>query len=139
MAKNVGRAFLIKIGDGGGPEAFLTIAALNSKSLKINNERLDATTPDLTTPEGVMWRETLAGAKSISMSGDMTLADTAAEARLAEVAMADDPVANFQAVVPGVGTWEGAFSLDYEMGGDGALTGNMSLESNGVVTFTPEA
>lgn len=135
MAKAKGRAFLIKIGDGAGPEVFTAFAGLTAKSLKINNERIDVTTPDPINPEGAFWRETLDGVKSISMSGDGTLVDNAQEARLIAIAMSAAAEANFEVIVPLVGTFTGAFSVDVEYGGDDKGTFAMSLESTGAITF----
>jgi predicted secreted protein len=134
MGKQLGRTFLVKISDGlGGFDAF---GGMTAKSLKINNERIDATTPDPTTPEGEMWRETLAGAKSVDVSGDITLVDDAAEARAVTAAMSADATDTFQIVVPAVGTFEGVFSLDLEFGDDGKATASISLASTGKPTFT---
>lgn len=133
MAKQKGRAFLVKISDGiGGYNAF---AGMTGKSLKINSERFDATTPDPTTPEGIYWRETLDGVKSVSVSGDCTLVDDASETRLFAAAMAADASDDFQIVIPGVGTFTGTFSFDVEFAEDGKVTFSMSLESTGPVVF----
>ena len=53
--------------------------------------------------------------------------------------MSVDAVANFEIVVPDLGTFAGAFSVDVDYGADGSVTGSMSLESHGAVTFTPAA
>lgn len=140
MAKQKGRVFLVKIGDGGATtEVFTAFAGLTAKTLAINSERIDATTPDAVNPGGVMWRETLDGVKSISVSGDATLVDDAQEARLVTLAMSAGGVGNFEIVVPSVGTFKGAFSVDVEFGDDGKVTFSMSLESTGAVTFTAAA
>lgn len=139
MAKQLGRALLVKIGDGEVSEAFSNLCGLNSKSLTINNSSIDVTTPDCTAPEGALWTETLAGLKNVSVSGDGFFEDSAAEARMNTVAMAADNVANFQVVVPDFGTYAGAFRLtSVEYGGEteGGVTYSLSLESTGAVTFT---
>ncbi len=133
MTKQVGRAFLVKISDGSS--GFDAFAGLTAKSLKINNERIDATTPDPTTPEGAMWRETLAGAKSVDVSGDFTLVGDAAETRALTAAMSDTATDDFEIVVPGVGTFSGTFSVDLEFGDDGKATGSISMASTGETTF----
>lgn len=137
MAKQLGRLFLIKIKNGSG--GFDAFAGLTSKSLKINNERVDATTPDPTNPEGTMWRETLQMAKSVDVSGDFTLVGDAAEAKAIDISMADKPVEGFEVVVPGAGTFDGNFVVDLEFGDDGKLTGGLSLSSDGKITFTAAA
>jgi len=139
MAKQLGRALLVKIGDGEASEVFSNLCGLNSKSLTINNSSIDVTTPDCTSPEGALWTETLAGLKNVSASGDGFFEDSTAEARMNTVAMAADNVANFQVVVPDFGTYAGAFRLtSVEYGGEteGGVTCSLSLESTGVVTFT---
>lgn len=134
MAKQKGRAFLVKIYDG--VSAYDAFGGMTSKSLKINNERVDATTPDPTTPEGEMWRDTLAGAKSIDVSGDITLVDDAAETKAVTAAMSADAVEQFEIVVPSVGTFQGSFAVDLEFGDDGKSTASISLASVGKITFT---
>src|SRR6056297_504425 len=139
MAKQLGRALLVKIGDGEVSETFTNLCGLNSKSLTINNSAIDVTTPDCTTPEGALWTETLAGLKNVSVSGDGFFEDSAAEARMNTVAMQNDNQANFEIVVPDFGTYAGAFRLtSFEFGGEteGGVTYSVSLESTGVVTFT---
>tara|TARA_B110000977_G_C11003587_1_gene464854 strand:- start:817 stop:1245 length:429 start_codon:yes stop_codon:yes gene_type:complete len=140
MAKKLGRALLVKIGDGaGGAEAFSNLCGLNSKSLTINNSSIDVTTPDCTTPEGALWTATLAGLKNLSLSGDGFFEDSTAEARMNTVAMSDDNSVNMEVVVPDFGTYAGAFRISsLEFGGEseGGVTYSISLESNGAVTFT---
>ena len=139
MAKQLGRAFLLKIGDGGGSEVFTTLAGINSKSLTINNSAIDVTTPDATTPGGALFAASLNGLKSFSASGDGIFLDETAEARMNTVAMAADASANFEVVVPDFGTYAGNFRVtSFELGGEteGAVTFSFSLESNGEVTFT---
>lgn len=136
MAKKVGRAFLIKISDGA--VAWTAFAGITGKSLKINNERVDATTPDATTPEGILWRDTLDGVKSVSFSGDGKLVKDASEARLISMAMAQDASDSFQVVVPNLGTFEGVFSIEVDYGDDGVATFSISAESSGPITFTAE-
>ena len=139
MAKQLGRALLVKIGDGAGGEAFTNLCGLNSKSLTINNSSIDVTTPDCTSPEGALFTATLAGLKNVSLSGDGFFEDSVAEARMNTVAMAADNSVNMEIVVPDFGTYAGAFRIaSLEFGGEteGGVTYSISLESNGAVTFT---
>ncbi|NIZ63287.1 phage major tail protein, TP901-1 family [Sedimentitalea sp. CY04] len=138
MGKQNSRGFLIKIGDGAGSEVFTAFAALTAKSLKIGNERVDVTTEGID-PTAAIWRETIDGTKSVSVSGDYTLVKEVPEARLMEVSMSKDAVANFEIVVPNVGTFSGAFSVEAEVSGDGAVKGSMTMESTGPVTFVAES
>ena len=137
MGKKNSRGLLIKIGDGEESETFTAFAALTAKSVKIGNERIDVTTEGID-PDAAIWRETIDGTKSVSFSGDYTLVKDVPEVRLAEVGMSKEAVANFQLVVPNVGPFSAAYSLEAEYSGDGAMKGSMSGESTGVVTFAPE-
>ena len=139
MAKQLGRALLVKIGDGADPVVYSNLCGLNSKSLTINNSSIDVTTPDCTTPEGALYTETLAGLKNVSVSGDGFFEDSTAEARMNTVAMANDNSTDFQIVVPDFGTYAGTFRIaSVEFGGEteGGVTYSLSLESSGTVTFT---
>lgn len=139
MAKQLGRALLVKIGDGEASEAFSNLCGLNSKSLTINNSSIDVTTPDCTSPEGALWTQTLAGLKNVSASGDGFFEDSTSEARMNTVAMSADNSVNMQITVPDFGTYAGAFRISsLEFGGEteGGVTYSLSLESNGAVTFT---
>jgi TP901-1 family phage major tail protein len=139
MAKQLGRALLVKIGDGEVSETFSNLCGLNSKTLTINNTSIDVTTADCTTPEGTLWTETLAGLKNVSVSGDGFFEDSTTEARMNTVAMQNDNKANFQIVVPDFGTYAGSFRIaSLEFGGEteGGVTYSLSLESTGAVTFT---
>lgn len=139
MAKQLGRALLVKIGDGEASETFSNLCGLNSKSLTINNSSIDVTTPDCTTPGGVLWTETLNGLKNVSLSGDGFFEDSTAEARMNTIVMAADNQCNFQIVVPDFGTYAGSFRIaSVEFGGEteGGVTYSISLESTGAVTFT---
>lgn len=137
MAKQLGRALLVKIDDGTGTKN--NLCGLNSKSLTINNSSIDVTTPDCTTPEGALYTETLAGLKNVSVSGDGFFEDSTAEARMNTVAMAADNSTTFEVVVPDFGTYAGTFRItSVEFGGEteGGVTYSLSLESSGAVTFT---
>lgn len=137
MAKQLGRALLVKIYDG--VSAYDNLCGLNSKSITINNSAIDVTTPDCTTPGGALWTETLAGVKSVSVSGDGFFEDSTQEGTLAALALADDNTELFEIVVPGLGTYAGTFRLtSFDFGGEteGGVTYSLSLESTGAVTFT---
>tara|TARA_R110000803_G_scaffold72752_4_gene136463 strand:- start:198 stop:623 length:426 start_codon:yes stop_codon:yes gene_type:complete len=138
MAKQLGRALLLKIGDDASPEVFANLAGINSKSLTINNASIDVTTPDASSPEGALWTETLNGVKNVSLSGDGFFTDSTTELRMNTVAMANDNVCNFTVTVPAFGTYSAAFRIaSLEFGGEseGGVTYSISLESTGTVAF----
>ena len=138
MAKQLGRSFIIKIGDGAGSEAFTTLAGVNSKSLTINNGSIDATTADASTPGGALYRQSLNGLKSYDLTGDGIFLDETAEARLRTVADAADSSCNLQVILPDFGTYSGNFRVEnLEFGGEteGAVTFSASFSSNGTISF----
>lgn len=142
MAKQKGRTLLIKLSDGQETPTFETLCALTTKTLTINNEEIDVTTADCTTPGGALWTEVLDGVKRVSLSGNGISKKDNAEARLASVAMSSPPVVAAQIIVPNFGTFEGSFFIQTgDFGGDqsGGVTFSLSAGSTGEVTFTAEA
>lgn len=135
--KSKGRAFLISISDGAG--GFQPFAGLTGKSLSIGTERIDVTTPHATLPEGSLWRETLDGTKAIDLSGDGKVVDEASEKRAVALAMGVESEDTFRVNHPTLGSWEGMFSFDIELGDDGSATFSMSLQSNGEIVYTAPA
>lgn len=145
MAKQKGRALLVKIGDGEVSETFATLCGLTTKTLTLNANAYDVTTADCTTPGGQLWREVQTGLRQMSVSGNGYFEDSAAEESLRAVIMGtgqtdtEDAIANFQIVVPDFGTFEGAFHVDsMEYGGEqeDGVTYSLALSSSGVIGFT---
>lgn len=139
MAKQLGRALLVKIGDGITPtEGFANLCGLNSKSFTINNSLIDVSTPNCTTPEGILWTESLAGIKNMAFSGDGFFEDSVQELRMNTIAMQADPKCNFKITVPAFGTYSGSFYVtSVEWGGEteGGVKYSIALQSDGAVTF----
>jgi TP901-1 family phage major tail protein len=138
MPKYQGRELLVKIRTATGPDVFSTLCGLTTKAITINNNEIDVTTADCTTPGGVLWTEVLGGAKRLSLSGNGFFEDSAAEAKLNTVALATDPSESYQIIVPGFGTFQGSFFLSStEYGGEmeGGVTYSLSLASSGAITF----
>lgn len=145
MAKQKGRALLLKIGDGAATEVFSNLCGLTSKTLTLNNNSYEVTTADCTAPAGQLWREVQTGIRSVSVSGNGYFEDSVTETRLKTVAVGTgasdtaDAIANFQIVVPDFGTFAGAFHIDsLEYGGEqeNGVTYSLALSSSGAVTFT---
>ncbi len=135
MPAQKGSLFLLKAGDGGGPETFTTVAGLRSTSFTINNATVDVTTKD-----SAGMRELLAGAgiQSMSVSANGVFTDSAAEATLRANAAANS-VNNYQIVSGNGNTWEGGFLItSYGRSGDhnNEESFTISLESSGTITFT---
>jgi TP901-1 family phage major tail protein len=143
MAKQLGRLMLVRIGNGATPtEAFALLCGLRSKTLTINNSEIDVTTADCTTPGGPLWTEVLAGVKRVSVTGNGYFKDEATEATMNTKVMSADPTANFEIVVPELGTFAGKFFIsNVEYGGEqeDGVTYSLSLGSTGVITFTAAA
>ena len=139
MAKQKGRAMLLKISDGEAIPDFTAFAGLTSKSLEINNERIDVTTPDAVNPEGEMWRETLDGVNSVSVSGDGQLVEGPSEARLVTIPTSAAAQDDLGGNVPGLGTFGGRFAVNVGYTGAEDMTFSITLESSGKITFTAAA
>lgn len=135
MAAEKGRAFLLKIGDGGGPEAFSAIGGMRATSFRLNNEIVDVTNK---TSGG--WRELLSGAgiRHVSLSGGGIFTDSASEVLLQAKAL-NASVDNYEITFESGDKFTGAFqvtSLEYAGDYNGERTYRISLESSGEVTFS---
>lgn len=138
MAAQKGDSLLLKLGDAGSPETFTAVAGLRTKSITLGDEQVDVTNADTTSK----WRQLLegAGVSSMSASGDGIFdSGNSADAVLAvKIAKTHR---NWQIVVPGLGTFEGAFqisSLGYAGDHNAELTTTMSLESAGDIAYTAD-
>lgn len=135
MAAEKGSGFLVKIGDGGAPEAFTTIGGMRSTSLTVNSEPVD-----ITNKQSGGWRELLAGAgvRRLSVAGTGVFTDSAAETDLQAKALAAS-LDNYEIVFESGDKFAGAFqvaTLDYSGEFNGERTYSLSLESSGPVAFT---
>ena len=134
MAAQKGSAMLMKVGNGGSPETFTTIAGLRSTSLTINNESVDVTNKDSSNQRTML---AAAGVQSISVSGSGVFTDGASEATIKTNVLADT-IDNYQFLVPDFGTFTGGFqvtSVEYAGEYNGEVTYSMSFESSGAITF----
>lgn len=135
MSGQKGRDVLIKIGDGGTPEAFITVAGIRAKTISLNARTVDGTSGE--SPEA--WRELIAGAgvKSASVSGAGVFKDAAPDA-LIQQAFFTQAVKAFQLVIPDFGVLEGPFlveALDYSGDHDGEAAFAITLASAGALSF----
>ncbi|MFN3288465.1 MAG: phage tail tube protein, partial [Sphingomonadaceae bacterium] len=85
MAAEKGSAFLLKVGDGGSPVTYATVAGLRTTQLSVTSD-----TVVITHKGSGGWRELLSGAgiKQISISGAGVFTGSAAEARVRASALA---------------------------------------------------
>ena len=131
-----GRLLLIKRGDGGGPEAFTTVAGLRESSFTLNGETVDVTNKD-----SAGWRTLLAGAgtTSMSVSGSGVFEDNDTTYISLETAAAAKTLDNYEIVFESGDKWAGAFQVG-SVGRAGSHNGEVSydltLESSGAITFT---
>src|SRR5215472_11126574 len=96
MTAQRGKDLLIKIGDGGAPETFATVAGLRATSLDFNAQAIDVTNSD----SADMWRELLAaGVKSATVAGSGVFKDAASDAAL-RTAFFNQTLSNWQVVIP---------------------------------------
>lgn len=133
-----GLEFLIKRGDGGGPETFTAFAGLRSKSLDINNEDVDVTNDDSASRHRELLSD--AGVTSFDVSGSGVLKNGAQLKGAVPDAMSGT-VSNYEITVPGLGTFTGAFKIKISAAGEynGEATWNISLASAGLITFAAAA
>jgi TP901-1 family phage major tail protein len=137
MSAQRGKELIVRIGDGGTPEVFTTVAGLRASTFSLNAKEIDATHAQ--SPGG--WRELIgAGLRQAAFAGSGVFLKGAAADRLRAVFFAGDPAA-FEVVAPGLGVFAGRFliaNLDYAGDWDGEATISMALASAGAIAFTAE-
>ncbi|OQW75960.1 MAG: phage major tail protein, TP901-1 family [Proteobacteria bacterium ST_bin14] len=132
MAAEKGSAFLLKVGNGGSPITYATMAGLRTTQLSINGEAVAITSKD-----SGAWRELLSGAgvRSVSVSAAGVFTGSAAELRIKANALAgviDDYRLSFESGE----TLTGRFlvtRLDYAGDYNGERSYTLNLESSGAV------
>ena len=132
MPAEKGSAFLLKIGNGGSPVVYSTVAGMRTTQLSINGE-----TVVVTNKGSGGWRELLSGAgvRSVSVSGAGVFTGSTAETRLKADALAgviDDIELSFESGE----RMQGRFlvsRLDYAGDFNGERSYTLSLESSGPV------
>lgn len=132
MTAQKGAAFLLKIGDGGAPIAFETVAGLRTTNMTINGDTVVVTHKD-----SGGWRELLSGAgtRSVSVSASGIFLGSNAENAVRTHALAgtlDDYELSFEDGA----RMQGRFlvqRLDYSGDFNGERTYSLQLESSGPV------
>lgn len=132
MAAQKGRDLLLKLHDGSG---FVTVAGLRARRIAFNAQTVDTSDSE----SAGRWRELLAGAglKRAAISGSGIFRDAASD-ELVRQSFFAGTAPDWQIVIPGFGTLQGAFqvvSLEYAGSHDGEVTFQMSVESAGEITF----
>lgn len=136
MTAQHGKDLLLKLGDGGSPETFSTVAGLRAKTISLNARVVDATDAD--SPNA--WRELMpgAGVKAASISGAGLFKDGASDAAVRSAFFAQT-ADNWRIVIPDFGTLEGPFlvaALEYSGRFDGEAQYAITLASAGEISFS---
>lgn len=133
MPAEKGSAFLLKVGDGGNPVSYATVAGLRATQISINSE------PVVITNKGSGgWRELLSGAgvRTVSLAGSGVFTGSAAETRMKTSALTgtlDDYEVSFESGE----RIRGRFlltRLEYSGDFNGERAYAVSLESSGAVS-----
>ena len=132
MSAEKGSAFLLKVGDGGVPPAYATVAGMRTTQMSVNGEAVNVTSKD-----SGQWRELLSGAgvRSVSVSASGIFTGSAAETRIKSNALGgllDDYELSFESGERMRGRFLVA-RLDYSGDYNGERTYSLSLESSGEV------
>ena len=134
MAAQKGSALLMKIGNGGSPEAFTTIGGMRSTSLSMNDEMVDVTNKDSSRARTLLAQ---GGTNSMTVAGSGVVTDSASEATL-KGKFDVSALTNYQFLVPDFGTFTGTFqltTLEYAGEFNGEVTYSFTFESSGAITF----
>ena len=133
MGAEKGSAFLLKVGDGGAPPVYATVAGMRTTQMSVNGEAVNVTSKD-----SGGWRDLLSGAgvRSVSVGASGIFTGSAAELRVKGHALAgtlDDYELSFESGE----RLRGRFlvtRLDYSGDHNGERNYALSLESSGPVT-----
>lgn len=123
------------------PDTYAAVCVTESRSLTINNEVVDITKPDCTSPGGKLAYAAQYGIQKISYSGAGAYVNAAAQKAVIADAVAQT-VTEYQITVPDVGVFVGDGLLTTtELSGDktNELQSNFSIELTGAITYTPAA
>lgn len=132
MTAQKGSAFLLKIGDGGVPAAYQTVAGLRTTQMSINGDTVVVTHKD-----SGGWRELLSGAgtRSVSVGAAGIFLGSAAEAAVRAHALAGT-IAGYELSFEDGEKLRGEFlvqRLDYAGDFNGERNYTLQLESSGPV------
>ena len=132
MAAEKGSAFLLKVGNGGQPPVFATVAGMRTTQMSVNGEAVNVTSKD-----SGGWRELLSGAgvRSVSVAASGIFTGSAAEVRVKSNALAGQ-VDDYELSFESGERLRGRFlvtRLDYSGDYNGERNYALSLESSGAV------
>ena len=132
MSAEKGSAFLLKVGDGGAPPIYATIAGMRTTQMSVNGEAVNVTSKD-----SGGWRELLSGAgvRSVSVAASGIFTGSAAEARVKANAL-NGAIDDYELSFESGERMRGRFlltRLDYAGDYNGERTYALALESSGAV------
>jgi TP901-1 family phage major tail protein len=132
MAAERGSAFLLKIGDGAQPPAFVTVAGLKTTQMSINGDAVA-----ITNKGSGGWRELLSGAgvRSVSVGASGIFTGTSAEAQVRSLALSG-ALENYELSFESGERMQGRFlvtRLEYAGDFNGERNYTLALESSGEV------
>jgi len=132
MSAEKGSAFLLKIGNGGNPPVFTTVAGMRTTQMSVNGEAVNVTSKD-----SGGWRDLLSGAgvRSVSVAAGGIFTGSAAEVRVKANALAG-LIDHYELSFESGERMQGRFlvtRLDYSGDYNGERNYTLSLESSGPV------
>ena len=137
MTAQAGKDLLLKLGDGGAPQAFTSVAGLRAKTLSLASRPIESTHAE----SPGRWRELLDGAavRSASIEGSGVFVDAESDAQVRAVFF-DQVIRDWMIIVPDFGEIIGRFivsRLEYSGRHDGEASYTIALESAGALSFEP--
>ena len=136
MARQPAKSLLLKIESAPGSGSFITLGMLQTSDFSVSTNQITATNKDSPNDR----RELDAGEQSMSASGNGFFDAGPAWQRVREAVLArETPL--MQVIDPGDGTYEGPYlitTFGKSGGQEGSVEVNVSLESAGDFTFTPQ-
>lgn len=140
MPARRGSELVIRRGDGGSPETFTAIGALQNSNWSINGNPIDVTTADDVDVNGEIWQTFITGPKSGSVSGN-GIGKALQPLQNLYTDFANGVIRNMQIVVPNLGTFTAAFvitQMEFTGPYDGVQGFNITLQLSGAPVFVAE-
>jgi predicted secreted protein len=135
MPSQNGRDLLLKIGDGGEPETFITIGAARTVEMSLDNQPVDATAMN---SEGISVPRADAGVQSLAIMLQGLFKDSAAE-ELLRAAAFNRTANNYRLLFPNGANYAASFVIgDYRRSGsyEGLESFTVTLLRSGAGTYT---
>lgn len=139
--QQLGRLLLIKIGDGNSPEVFTNLCGLKTRTFNMSATEIDTTIPSCTNPGAPVQKTSRPGISNRTFSGTGNFVAGADMDAFMDHVRATEQF-NAQVVVPGDGTYEGAWMVtDFTFSGDVEpnMEFNATFVAANVLEFTAEA